>query len=120
MRLKKVVCCEDRSVVEEKEKIMKDISNLLLNNKDFMALASCKVINNFRHIPREIEDIRRDFSALSDNKILSDTYIKIQDLTNSIKGCLRFLKGIDRSFFSFSDLNGLKDALTKALYLLEK
>lgn len=101
------------------EKNLKIIIPLLLENKDFKALAQCPVIGCFKLASYMLGRIKVDLDNVSDQGLLSDTYLDIQSLRADLKNCLDFMTSVNRRHFTMSSYRQLVDDLKDSISLLE-
>jgi len=101
------------------EKNLKTIISLLLENKDFKALAQCPVIGCFKLASYMIGRIKDDLNDVSDQGLSSDTYLDIQSLRADLKNCLDFMTSVNRRHFTMSNYRQLVDDLKDSISLLE-
>jgi len=109
---------EERSETKT-EKNLKAIIPLLLENKDFKALAQCSVIGCFKRASYMLGRIKVDLDNVSDQGLLSDTYLDIQSLMGDLKDCLDFVTSVNRKHFTMSSYRQLIDDLKDSISILE-
>jgi hypothetical protein len=91
----------------------------LLENKDFKALAQCPVIGCFKRASYMLGRIKDDLNNVSDQGLLSDTYLDIQSLSGDLKDCLDFMTSVNKKHFTMSRYSQLVDDLKDSISLLE-
>jgi hypothetical protein len=101
------------------EKNLKIIIPALLENKDFKALAQCPVIGCFKRASYMLGRIKDDLNNVSDQGLLSDTYLDIQSLSGDLKDCLDFMTSVNKKHFTMSRYSQLVDDLKDSISLLE-
>lgn len=109
-------------VARIKYNAISQVVTLLTENKDFMTLADCNIINYFKHVPNHLYFIQHclhDLVLRGSDAILLDTYIEINDLKDTIKMCLKFVLSADQIMFSFYNRADLISALQKSIEALK-
>ena len=108
---------EERSM-SKTEQELRDVVSILQGSKDFKSLSECSVLGCFKRAAYILRRIQEDLDNVSDEGLLSDTYIDKANLKGDLKDCLDFLTSVKRVHLSLSNYRPLVEDLREAISLL--